>query len=313
MRIPTTVVAFVIALFAVVALPAAALTPTPTPAGQLSDVAYQPAYEITRPDGSFIPPAERVVTAAVSWRSNATTGDFQVFSRRAEGAAGELRGTVSAASGAAGAFTFKETWTFFDHPLCYIVRYGGAEAESCRPTPPTSGGSATPPPAGTPWPAPVGLRMVNGYSDGLAVTFVDFSWAVLTGFTGVFEVQRAKTTERFRPLESQFVTIGTVAASEAVAGRGTFKDEVDLVTMYYTPPCYRVRTVINGETGPYSTEISCAVLPTDVPPPGGPLPPAVGTNEARSSGAPASAFLSMGLIAAGAGLGVLWAVRRRTA
>lgn len=131
------------------------------------------------------------------------------------------------------------------------------------------GGSPTPGPGGTPWPAPAGLRIaVTAHPldaenrplplerrppDEIAV-----SWQVLPGYTGVFEVQRAMVPRGSAAREwGQFAT---VPASAASGGRASAVDTAPAAESGSTQRCYRVRTVIAGETGPYSPEV-CTVLP----------------------------------------------------
>jgi hypothetical protein len=275
----------------------------------ISELRYEPQYQITRPDGSFIPPSERVVTALVTWRSTETIGEFRILARRSTASAAESRGVVAASAGVDRSFEFKETWGFFGHPVCYIVQRGAAEAESCRPEPPSSGSPSQPPPSNTPWPAPTGLTMGNSYHGDPIITSVHLSWPVLQGFTGTYEVQRALTTERFRPRDAEFQPVATIAAAGALSGRVSFREEVDLVTMWYSPPCYRVRAVIGSETGPFSTEIRCAVLPTDVRPPVTPLPPDSGSGE--GSAATPAGHTKLAIAAVAVTLGLLAALGTR--
>ena len=279
----------------------------------ISDLRYEPQYQITRPDGSFIPPSERVVTALVTWRSTETIGEFRILARRSTASAAELRGVVPASAGVSRAFEFKETWGFFDHPVCYIVQRGAAEAESCRPEPPSSGGNATPPPSGTPWPAPTGLRTTVRYEGEPPDSLIEISWPVLPGFTGVFEVQRAETrAQMYRPVEAEFITVDTVAASSAVSGRASFRDRVSFEVAFFRPACYRFRAVMGGETGPYSTEIACVVLPPGAGRHLTPVPPKAGTNESyQHRGTAGAALLVAGTLLVVSGLSAGYVLRRR--
>lgn len=258
-----------------------AQTPTAPSSGPIQELDYDASSNFLNPDGSFIPPADRIWNIVVTWRASAPDASFEVFARMQSGGPLDPRGTVE---GPGPEFKFEEQVPFFEFPLCYVVRLGTAEAEACRPEPPSSGGP--PPPAGTPWPAPGGTRTTNAYEGSPPTTIVEISWDVLPGFTGVFEVQRAETVaEKYRPVESEWVTVATIPASMAVNGRVSFTDRVSFEVASQRPACYRVRTVINGETGPYTTQPSCAVLPPGAETIRTPLPPDAGTSYRADEGA----------------------------
>ncbi|MFN8507338.1 MAG: hypothetical protein U0547_07210 [Dehalococcoidia bacterium] len=134
-------------------------------------------------------------------------------------------------------------------------------------------GSPTPGPAGTPWPAPTDLRVtvtahpldVNNVPlplDRRPPDEIAVSWQVANGFTGVFEVQRAIVPRGSAAREwSQFAT---VPASAATGGRASAGDSAPAAESASTQRCYRVRTVIAGETGPYSPEVCTALPPVSV-------------------------------------------------
>lgn len=141
---------------------------------------------------------------------------------------------------------------------------------SNTPEPPT-----TPLPAGTPWPAPTGLTLVRELilldehnvplPPDKQIHTARLTWDVLPGFTGTFDVQRAP-----RPSGNSAFDWGDVHASVPAHA---FEERVGTFDVL----CYRVRTVINGETGPYS-EPACMIQP---PSSGGagpatPAPPEVG-------------------------------------
>ncbi|MCC6385997.1 MAG: hypothetical protein IT302_01300 [Dehalococcoidia bacterium] len=134
-------------------------------------------------------------------------------------------------------------------------------------------GSPTPAPAGTPRPAPTELRVaVTAHPldannvplplDRRPPDEIAVSWQVLPGYTGVFEVQRAIVPRGSAAREwSQFAT---VPASAASGGRATAGDTAPAAESASIQRCYRVRTVIAGETGPYSSEVCTALPPVSV-------------------------------------------------
>ena len=157
-------------------------------------------------------------------------------------------------------------------------------ASALTPTPSNTPESTTPVPVGTPWPAPQGVALI-GYAillddDNFPLPpdkqtwFAGLRWDVLDGFSGSFEVQRAP-----RPSAGQIPDWGPVEASipatAAVGGVIEFEQQIPVFSLF----CYRVRTVINAETGPYSEPVCMPVPPSS----GGsgtvtqvPLPPDVG-------------------------------------
>lgn len=167
-----------------------------------------------------------------------------------------------------------------------------AAAETPTPSAtPSIAGSSTPAPAGTPWPAPTGLRLEGHWVllDDLnyplppekQVRYSGASWAVLSGFTGTYEVQHAVRSIPLRPLaEDPYewlpVAAGPFPASSAAEGRIGFEEQVELFKVH----CYRVRAVISGEIGPYSEPICSPAPPTTAPAApsqtASPLPPDVG-------------------------------------
>jgi hypothetical protein len=130
--------------------------------------------------------------------------------------------------------------------------------------------------------------------------FAGIRWEVLDGFTGGFEVQRAT-----RPTSGQTPQWGAIEASipapAAVGGVIEFEQQIPVFSVF----CYRVRTVINGETGPFS-EAVCMERP---PSSGGigpatqvPLPPDVG-NAAPRHGRGSWWVLLAGVLALALGVG----------
>lgn len=155
---------------------------------------------------------------------------------------------------------------------------------------PTSSPAATPSPAGTPWPAPADVRVTvtaslvdaNGRPvppDQRPPDAVTVSWQVLPGYTGVFEVQRAIVPRGASG--RTWTALATVPASAAAAGRASTNETRP--ALEDGQRCYRVRTVINGETGPYSAEACTVLAPVSggaiprVPVTTTPMPPGTGT------------------------------------
>jgi hypothetical protein len=164
-------------------------------------------------------------------------------------------------------------------------------AERClvldQPAKPT-GPPNIPAPSGTPWPAPTGLELT------LSAVLLDennfplppekqihtaiLTWPVLSGFTGVFEIQHA--LRQFRQAIEEPLAWTTVAGGPFVptaAGGGVMRYEQRVSISFVN--CFRVRTVINAETGPYSEPI-CSIAPptTFAPMTPAPLPPVVGNS-----------------------------------
>ena len=185
---------------------------------------------------------------------------------------------------------------------------------SNTPEPPT-----TPVPAGTPWPAPTGLTLAREsiLLDEHNVPLppekqshtARLTWDVLPGFAGSFDIQRSP-----RPSSGNVLDWDKVHASvsaPAVNGKAAFEERVGTFDIL----CYRVRTVVNDETGPYS-EPACMMQP---PSSGGvgpatPAPPEVGNTLADASlpGWFPAVSAVLGLIAFSSGLLLLAAYRRTT-
>jgi len=156
---------------------------------------------------------------------------------------------------------------------------------------PASSPAASPSPAGTPWPAPADVRVTvtaslvdaNGQPvppDQRPPDWVTVSWQVLPGYTGVFEVQRAIVPRGAGG--RSWTALATVPASAAAAGRASTNETRPVLEDGQR--CYRVRTVINGETGPYSAEACTILAPASgggatprVPVTTTPMPPGTGT------------------------------------
>ncbi|MGE0600949.1 MAG: hypothetical protein AB7J35_16480 [Dehalococcoidia bacterium] len=173
--------------------------------------------------------------------------------------------------------------------VAVVAAAPGFPAKALTPTPSnTPESTVTPPPAGTPWPAPLGLSLT------LTAILLDdqnfplppdrqihtarLTWEVLPGFTGTFEIQRAP-----RPLggaEPGWAGVhASVAASTAVEGIAAFEEQIGTFDLF----CYRVRTVINGETGPYSQAECMVRAPSGVEHLATPVPPDLGNAEAGAS------------------------------
>ncbi len=179
--------------------------------------------------------------------------------------------------------------------------------------------SATPSPAGTPWPPPdISLEQrVNILDDNdfpihpneRTVT-LSLSWPPQPNFTGSYEVQWVPVTPG-APREYQFLVIldPTAAAAKQFALPVPFNDWLNFRF------CFRVRaftlrpgagSAADRETGPFSTEV-CSILPVV----DGPFPPVVGTGSAglsnRTDGQTSSLVLvGAGAVLAGAMLGIWW-------
>ncbi|MGE3074877.1 MAG: hypothetical protein AB7N24_02010 [Dehalococcoidia bacterium] len=149
----------------------------------------------------------------------------------------------------------------------------------------------TPPPAGTPWPAPIGLSLTQTaillddqnfpLPPDRQIHTARLTWEVLPGFTGEFEIQRAQ-----RPtgnVEPAWAGVhASVQASDAAGGTATFEEQVGTFDLF----CYRVRTVINGETGPYSQSECMVRPPSGVEHLATPVPPDLGNAEAGAATSP---------------------------
>jgi hypothetical protein len=177
------------------------------------------------------------------------------------------------------------------------------------PTPRPPG--TAPPPVGTPWPAPIEVRLEGStflldqnnfpLRPEHQAWFSGISWSVLGGFTGTYEVQRARSEPGFDQ-NWESLRSGQFAASSATNGRIGFEEQVSPFTIW----CFRVRANINRETGPFSEPV-CMQRP---PSSGGigsgpgtttpaPLPPVVGNTERLASEGdsfPVPAALAVALI-----------------
>ena len=208
-----------------------------------------------------------------------------------------------------------------------VVAVGGALKPASAQTPPPAAGTPRPPaaatsltattpvPAGTPWPAPTDVRLEGnwillddqGYPlpPDRQVRYSGISWLVLPGYTGVFEVQHAVRRVGMpanEPYAWSDIALSPVPASAAVDGRIGFEERVgDTFAVH----CYRVRTVINGETGPYSQPMCTPVPPSSgqgQPATPAPLPPDVGNSAGAGPGfqiAGVLAAVSVALLGAG--------------
>ncbi|MCC7364640.1 MAG: hypothetical protein IT303_09725 [Dehalococcoidia bacterium] len=174
---------------------------------------------------------------------------------------------------------------------------------------------ATPTPAGTPWPAPADVALDTTVTitnpDGsfipleqrVATSIV--SWQQLPGYTGVFEVERALV-----PYNSGqprvYTRIATVPAAPEPAMVG-YPDTYPFAELLQSQRCYRVRTVVNGETGPYSAEVCTQAPPSTGPAPGAPN---TGTGTATPGGASPARILALAAVIV-AGTTALTLARRR--
>ena len=195
---------------------------------------------------------------------------------------------------------------------------GVARAETPVPSPtPTSTVTAPPSPAGTPWPAPtgVGVRVESVLLDAnnfplppeKQVHTAIVTWELMNGFTGTYEIEHGIAAIR-SSAPRKWQLAGTVDASAAVDGKLRWEEQIQPLSLHY---CYRVRTVINGETGPYSAEVCLPVPPSSGP---APLPPGVGNSAgaAPGSGGLPPAWLALtAAVLAGGPLVAGWAALRK--
>ena len=200
---------------------------------------------------------------------------------------------------------------------------GVARAETPVPsaTPsPTVTASPSPSPSGTPWPAPAGVtvrgRAIVLDADNFPlppeqqVHTAILTWELMSGYTGIYEVERATAPYR-SDAPRAWELAGTIDANAAVDGTLRWEERIQPLSLHY---CYRVRTVINGETGPYSAEACLAVPPSSGPAPG---PPVVGNSPAQRTSGDGLTLAWLGLAAAALGAGTsaaAWAsLRKKTA
>lgn len=168
---------------------------------------------------------------------------------------------------------------------------GVARAETTpvpSPSPvPSVTASPSPSPAGTPWPAPtdVAVRVESVLLDAdnfplppeKQVHTAILTWPQLAGFTGTYEIEHGIAAIR-SSAPRKWQLAGTADANAAVGGTLRWEGPIQPLSLHY---CYRVRTVINGETGPYSAEACLPVPPSSGP---APLPPEVGNSTLATPG-----------------------------
>jgi hypothetical protein len=198
---------------------------------------------------------------------------------------------------------------------------GVARAETTpvpSPTPsPTVTASPSPSPAGTPWPAPtdVGVRVESVLLDAnnlplppeKQVLTAIVTWPHLAGFAGTYEIEHGIAAIR-SSAPRKWQLAGTAGADAAVDGTVRWEEPIQPLSLHY---CYRVRTVINGETGPYSAEACIPEPPSSGPAPG---PPVVGnsTMAAPGGGGLPPAWLAFAAaVLAGGPLVAGWAALRK--
>lgn len=196
------------------------------------------------------------------------------------------------------------------------VSVAAAQSPTASPSPTAT---TTPVPQPTPWPPPRNL----GAKGGCIITNADGSfippaerqcsmmvvWAHLQGFRGDYEVELQIQPQD--PAPRPYVRMATVPASAVVNGEGRYDDTFAFTDTMGTVRCYRVRTIINGETGPYTDPV-CQSFAGVVDGPGTPpRPPDTGSGTAGSPGdVPLAALVLAGALAI-AGGGLLVAARRR--
>ncbi len=193
-----------------------------------------------------------------------------------------------------------------------------AETPVPSPTPPTSAtASPAPSPAGTPWPAPTGVTVrveailldANNFPlpPEKQVHTAVVTWELMNGFTGTYEIEHGIAAIR-SSAPRKWQLAGTVGANAAVGGALRWEERIQPWSLHY---CYRVRTVINGETGPYSAEVCLPEVPTSGP---APLPPAVGNSAGTAPGSgslPPAWFAFAAAVFAGGPLVAGWAALRK--
>lgn len=153
-----------------------------------------------------------------------------------------------------------------------VIGVARAETPVSSPPPPPSV-TASPSPAGTPWPAPTGVTVrvesvlldANNHPlppDKQTHTAI-VTWELMSGYTGIYEVEHGTAAIR-SSAPRKWQLAGTVDANAAAGGTLRWEEPIQPLSLSY---CYRVRTVINGETGPYSAEACLPVPPASGPPP----------------------------------------------
>jgi len=184
---------------------------------------------------------------------------------------------------------------------------------------PGSNATTTPLPQPTPWPPPPNV----GAKGGCMITKADGSfippaerqcsvmvvWAHLEGFTGDYEVELQ--IQPWDPPPLPYARVGTISASAVVNGEGRYDDAFAFADAMGTVRCYRVRTVINRETGPYTNPVCQSFAGVADGPVTPPRPPSTGSGTAISSGDRPLARLALAGALAIAGGGLLAAIRRR--
>jgi len=176
-----------------------------------------------------------------------------------------------------------------------------------------------PTPAPTPWPVPTGVKIIsrsvlldaNNFPlpPDKQVHHAGIEWQVLAGFTGTYEVEHSLVllgSGQARIFTKAHTT--PINASDAVGGLLRFEEQIDPHRNAY---CYLVRTLINGETGPFSEPLCLPVPPGLNRPPVTPLPPDAGNGaapEERSPALPVAILIAASLVL---GAGVVGSLRRR--
>lgn len=135
--------------------------------------------------------------------------------------------------------------------------------EFVRPSLPAPTPSPSPTPSGTPWPAPSGLQLSQtAFATGPDGSFVPvekrdalstLSWSALSGFAGIYVVERARVAYG-SAAPRQWEQVYSVRAL-------LFEDPYPLLDLIAFQRCYRVRTEVNGEIGPASSEVCTPVPP----------------------------------------------------
>lgn len=189
------------------------------------------------------------------------------------------------------------------------------------PTPAPPG--TLPTPVATPWPPPATVQLTGStilldpnnfpLPPSRQAWLTGISWAVPSSFNGTYEVQRAQKVPGQEFLWSS-LTSGQFPADMAVNGRISFEEQVTSLTQW----CFRLRSVINRETGPFSTPVCMEVPPSSgggAPQPAdtpAPLPPDVGNSPAAAGriGSPLIG-LFLALLVFGGTAGIARRCRRR--
>ncbi len=201
--------------------------------------------------------------------------------------------------------------------LAFAVTSMDASAQSpgASPSPLT-----TPTAQPTPWPPPPNLGVKGGctITDATGASIPPperqcsllVVWAHLPGFTGVYEVELQ--IQPWNPPPDAYKLVATIPASAIVDGEGRFDDAFGFADAMGTVRCYRIRTVINGATGPY-TNPACESF-AGVADGGVPNPPDTGAGLAGSGDGVPMGSLAAGLAAIAAGFTAwVFAVHRRSA